>query len=157
MLKTDKKSKSMSDKAINHNVLLTVKNGSCKLTLTFKGMTVGTFTVSGIRYQVTATGKTTSVKLVKADTKKKTFTVPATVSYKNTTCKVTQIAKNSFKSCKKLTTVTLGKNITTVEKNAFKGCSKLKTVKLAKGTAKKLKTSLTKQIKKAGVKKVKVK
>ena len=116
-----------------------------------------TFTVSGIRYQVTATGKTTSVKLVKADTKKKTFTVPATVSYKNTTCKVTQIAKNSFKSCKKLTTVTLGKNITTVEKNAFKGCSKLKTVKLAKGTAKKLKTSLTKQIKKAGVKKVKVK
>lgn len=42
MLKTDKKSKSMSDKAINHNVLLTVKNGSYKLTLTFKGMTVGT-------------------------------------------------------------------------------------------------------------------
>lgn len=41
MLKTDKKTKSMSDNAINHNVLLTVRDGSLKLTLTFRGMTVG--------------------------------------------------------------------------------------------------------------------
>ncbi len=41
MLKTDKKSSSMSDKAINHNVLLRVKNGKYTLTLDFSGLTVG--------------------------------------------------------------------------------------------------------------------
>ena len=41
MLKTDKKSSSMSDKAINHNVLLRVKNGKYTLILDFSGLTVG--------------------------------------------------------------------------------------------------------------------
>lgn len=69
MLKTDKKSKSMSDKAINHNVLLTVKNGSYKLTLTFKGMTVGTSKgyLSRLRYFKSA--KTDSNGLPSAKTK----------------------------------------------------------------------------------------
>ena len=69
MLKTDKKSKSMSDKAINHNVLLTVKNGSYKLTLTFKGMTVGTSKgyLSRLRYFKSA--KTDSSGLPSAKTK----------------------------------------------------------------------------------------
>ena len=69
MLKTDKKSKSMSDKAINHNVLLTVKNGRYKLTLTFKGMTVGTSKgyLSRLRYFKSA--KTDSSGLPSAKTK----------------------------------------------------------------------------------------
>lgn len=41
MLKTDKKSSSMSDKAINHNVLLRVKNEKYIITLDFSGLTVG--------------------------------------------------------------------------------------------------------------------
>ena len=41
MLKTDKKSSSMSDKAINHNILLRVKNGKYTLILDFSGLTVG--------------------------------------------------------------------------------------------------------------------
>ena len=95
---------------------------------------------------------------MKASAKKKAFTIPATVkSPSGVTCKVTAVAKNAFKNNKKVTTITLGKNVVTIEKNAFKGCKKLKTVKLAKGTSKKLKTRLKKQIKKAGVSKVKVK
>ena len=63
------KSKSMSDKAINHNVLLTVKNGRYKLTLTFKGMTVGTSKgyLSRLRYFKSA--KTDSSGLPSAKTK----------------------------------------------------------------------------------------
>ena len=117
-----------------------------------------TFVVSGNTWKVTATGRKAAVKLVKASAKKKAFTIPATVkSPSGVTCKVTAVAKNAFKNNKKVTTITLGKNVVTIEKNAFKGCKKLKTVKLAKGTSKKLKTRLKKQIKKAGVSKVKVK
>ena len=62
-----------------------------------------------------------------------------------------------FKNNKKLTSVTIGKNITKVGKNAFKGCKKLKTIKFAKGISKKMKKSLKKQIIKAGAKNVKFK
>lgn len=41
MVKTDKKSNSMSNKAINHNVRLNVKKGKYILTLEFSGLTVG--------------------------------------------------------------------------------------------------------------------
>lgn len=117
-----------------------------------------TFVVSGNTWKVTAAGSKAAVKLVKASAKKKAFTIPATVkSPSGVTCKVTAVAKNAFKNNKKVTTITLGKNVVTIEKNAFKGCKKLKIVKLAKGTSKKLKTRLKKQIKKAGVSKVKVK
>ena len=41
MVKTDKKSASMSDNAINHKIKLTVKNGEYFLTMNFKGMKIG--------------------------------------------------------------------------------------------------------------------
>lgn len=40
MVKTDKKTASMSDEAINHTVKLTVKNGKYNITLDFKGLTI---------------------------------------------------------------------------------------------------------------------
>ena len=41
MLKLDKKSKSMANNAIDHNVTLTVKNGKYKLTVNFLSLTIG--------------------------------------------------------------------------------------------------------------------
>lgn len=41
MLKPDKKSKSMANEALDHNVILTVKKGKYSLTVSFSGLTVG--------------------------------------------------------------------------------------------------------------------
>ena len=53
------------------------------------------------------------------------FTVPATVAIDGITYKVTEIQKNAFKNNKKLTSVTIGKNVTTIGASAFEGASKL--------------------------------
>lgn len=95
-----------------------------------------------------------TVKYVKSDNTKTTkITVPATVKIDNITYKVTEIAPKALKNNKKVTKITLGKNVTTIGdeafanckaatkitlsanvttigKNAFKGCSKIKTVTL---------------------------
>lgn len=44
------------------------------------------------------------------------------------TYKVESIANNAFKGNKKITSVTIGKNVKTIGKNAFANCTKLKTV-----------------------------
>ncbi|HCT90414.1 MAG TPA: hypothetical protein DF613_03375, partial [Lachnospiraceae bacterium] len=114
-----------------------------------------TATVKGHTYKVTAKGK---VAFTKCKKNAKSVTIPATVKIKGVTCKVTAVEKNAFKNNKKLTTVTLGKNVTKVGKKAFTGCKKLKTVKLPKGLSKKKKAALKKQVQKAGVSsKVKIK
>lgn len=116
---------------------------------------VGTkVTKSGKTYKVVAKGK---VAFVKSKKNTKSVTIPATVKVNGVTCKVTTISQGLFKNNKKLTSVTIGKNITKVGKNAFKGCKKLKTIKFAKGISKKMKKSLKKQIIKAGAKNVKFK
>lgn len=64
--------------------------------------------------------------------KKKTLkkaVIPATANYKGYTLKVTAVGAKAFKSMKKLTKVTFGKNVTSVGKNAFYKCKKLKTIK----------------------------
>lgn len=160
---TEAKKSNPSAKPNNNNNTNQNNNGSNQNTTgnnTKKpGVKVGeTFTASGMTWKVISAGSKPTVKLIKASGKKKSITIPATVKSKSgVVCRVTAVAKNALKNNKKVTTITLGKNVVTVEKNAFKGCKKLKTVKLAKGTSKKLKKSLTKQIKKAGVSKVKVK
>ena len=116
---------------------------------------VGTkVTKSGKTYKITAKGKVTFIKSKKNI---KSVTIPATIKVNGVTCKVTAIAPGLFKNNKKLTSVTIGKNITKVGKNAFKGCRKLKTIKFAKGISKKMKKSLKKQLIKAGAKNVKFK
>lgn len=47
---------------------------------------------------------------------------------KGVTYKVTKIADNSFRNNKKITEITIGKNIVSIGKNAFYGCKKLKTI-----------------------------
>ncbi len=61
-----------------------------------------------------------------------TVTIPDTITIDGVTYKVTSIAKNAFKNDKKLTKVTIGKNVETIGTSAFSGCKKLKTVKLGK-------------------------
>ncbi len=54
--------------------------------------------------------------------------IPDTVTVASMTVPVTRIADNAFKGQKKLTKVTIGKNIKEIGKNAFAKCVKLKTV-----------------------------
>ncbi len=54
--------------------------------------------------------------------------VPDTITVGGKAVPVTKIADNAFKGQKKLTKVTIGKNIKEIGKNAFANCAKLKTV-----------------------------
>lgn len=87
--------------------------------------------VSGVKYKVTnAKNKTVDYQVGKKNATK--ATVPATVKLtaggEKVSYKVTGIAKNAFKGNKKLTSVTIGKNVTTIKANAFNGCKKLKKI-----------------------------
>ena len=56
--------------------------------------------------------------------------IPATVTWKKATMKVTSIAGGAFQKQKKLKKVTIGKNVRSIGKKAFYQDSKLKTVKI---------------------------
>lgn len=55
-------------------------------------------------------------------------TAPDFVKIAGVKFKVTEINKNAFKNCKKIKSITFGKNITKIGANAFSGCAKLKTI-----------------------------
>lgn len=116
---------------------------SCKVTVKGKSkapeeMKKGsTFTAGSLKYKVTATGKKKEVQCVgtiKKNSKK--LTVPDTVTYQKIKYNVTAVG--GFKNSKKLTTVTLGKNITTIDKNTFSGCVKLKKITIQSKNLKKV-------------------
>ncbi len=56
------------------------------------------------------------------------ITIPSTVTYNDIIYNVTGIAKNAFKKCTNLTSVTIGDRVTSIEEYAFDGCSRLKSV-----------------------------
>ncbi len=93
------------------------------------GVKVGTKLVVGsgsgkATYKVTASGEVAYVA-----PSKKTITVaniPSSVKVDGVTYKVTSIAKNAFKGCKKLKSVTIGKNVKKIAAKAFWGCGALK-------------------------------
>ena len=62
------------------------------------------------------------------DKKAARVTVPDTVSVGGVTYKVTSIMDKAFSKNKKMTTVTIGKNVTSIGKNVFQNCTNLKTV-----------------------------
>ena len=85
------------------------------------------FTVKGLTYKVTDTA-TKTVSLIKATSKikkKSSITVPDTVTYLNTTLRVTALGKNVFKKSK-AKKITLGKNVKQINKGALANCKKLK-------------------------------
>ena len=65
-------------------------------------------------------------KSIKIDTTN--ITIPATVKVNGITYKVTNVSAKAFSGNKKITKVTIGKNVTTISKNAFKKCTNLKKI-----------------------------
>lgn len=102
---------------------------------------VGTkYTIGGNQYTVTKTGE--EVRFSKANAKKKSVTIPATIKAAGISYKVTEVGANAFKNNKKVKKVVIGANVSKIAKKAFNKCSNLKTVvikstKLTKKTASK--------------------
>lgn len=98
------------------------------------------------RKEVAVTG------VAKANTKK--IVIPSTVKINKKTYNVTVITKKAFWKNKKMTSVTIGKNVEVIGKQAFYGCSKLKTMKI--NTKKLTKKSVQSDAFAKGYKKIKV-
>jgi len=94
----------------NGNVTKTLKKGD-------------TFEKDSLSYKVIGTKKVAVTGLTSK--KINSVSIPATVKYDGITYKVTKIAAKAFKGNKKLTTITIGKNITSIGSKAFYGCTSL--------------------------------
>lgn len=79
-----------------------------------------------IKVTVKPSGKTTGeVSYAAPKNGAKSVTIPATMVVSGKTCKVTSVAEGAFENNRKITSVTIGKNVKTISKSAFKGCTKL--------------------------------
>ena len=131
-----------------------------KLTPSVKPAKVGTkFKDSkGASYKVTgAKAKNPTVSYTAPKKKAKgSVKVPASVTYKGVTYKVTSIAANVLKNNKKVTSIEIGKNINSISAKAFYNCKNLKkiTVKTTKLTKKNVGKNSFKGIHKKAVIKV---
>ena len=85
---------------------------------------------SSSQYKVTnSSRKNPAVEYVRPKSSAKgTIKIPATVKYAGVTYKVTSVADRAFRNNKKVTNLTVGKNVTKIGKNAFSGCKNLKTL-----------------------------
>ena len=79
------------------------------------------------KYKLNNSKKTASFSLV-ASRSKTSLTIPDTIKANGKTYKVTEIAAKSCANMKKLTTLTIGKNVKTIGANAFVGDTKLKKI-----------------------------
>ncbi|MDE6635471.1 MAG: DUF4982 domain-containing protein, partial [Lachnospiraceae bacterium] len=97
-----------------------------------------TFKKGAFEYKILSADKKTvsTVAAVKKNIKK--AVIPATVKYKGITYKVASVGKKTFDGCKKLSAVTIGKNVTTIEKSAFYNCKKLQSINIKSGKLKKV-------------------
>ena len=86
------------------------------------------YTVGNLKYQVTSTSKKEVCVTGFAKKKVTKVTIPAAITLNKETYKVTSIAKKAFYNQKKLTKVTIGKNVKTIGKQAFYKAGKLKSV-----------------------------
>ena len=83
-------------------------------------------------YKITANAKnkkTVTFLIVSAKTKK-SVTIPEKLSYNGIKYKVTGIASKAFCGNKKITKITIGKNVTAIGKKAFYSCKKLRYIKI---------------------------
>ena len=115
-----------------------------------------TFTIGKkLTYKVTACNKKVkTVTVIGSKKQLKSITIPATVTYQKMKFKVTEISKNAFKKQKKLTKVTIGKNVTKIGANAFYGDKKLSKVTIKGKKLKKIGKNAFKKIKKSATFKV---
>ncbi len=84
--------------------------------------------VKNAKYKVTNTKKKEVAYQAPKNKKVKKVTVPATVKINGKSYKVTSISNGAFKNCKKLTNVTVGKNVKKIGKAAFQNCKKTKKI-----------------------------
>lgn len=104
-------------------------------------------------YVVTDT-KAKTVQYKETDSKASSITIPNTVKINGKTYKVTAVASKAFKSNKKVTSITIGKNVTTIGKEAFKDCKNLKKITIKTTKLKKVGSNSLKGIHKKAVIKV---
>lgn len=114
-----------------------------------------TFTIGTLKYTVTISSAVKGTVAVSGVTSKKlkTAVIGKTVLYKGYTFKITSIADNAFKNCKKLKKITIGANVTKIGKNAFYKDTKLKTIQIKSTKLKSVgKNAIKKIAKKATIK-----
>ena len=86
-----------------------------------------TYEVENCSYTVTSLSKQTVVFSGSNDSK---VIIPDTVTLGTKTYTVTSIEEKAFKNNKKISSVTIGKNIESIGNSAFEGCTKLKNVNI---------------------------
>lgn len=79
-------------------------------------------------YTITSEDGNTAEYKKPANKNLKTAAIPDTVKIGRKTYQITSIADNAFKNCKKITKVTIGKNVSMIGINAFYGCKNLKSI-----------------------------
>ena len=84
--------------------------------------------------------------LVKRNSKKAKFVIPATIKSGNYTFKVTSIANKAFKGDKKLKKVVIGKNVQVIGKRAFEKTKNLRSITIKSVSLKKVGRSAFKGI-----------
>lgn len=89
-------------------------------------------------YRVTDSAKKQAEVLGPVNKLMKTVTIPASVKIKGETCSVTGVANKAFSGMKKLTTVTIGKNVQKIGKRAFYNDKKLKKITIKSKMLKKV-------------------
>jgi len=90
-----------------------------------------TYTVGNLKYKVTnanTSGKGTVTVVGVKSKSLKTTNIKDTVKIGGKTFKITAIGDSAFKDCKKLTKVTIGKNVKTIGAKAFYNCKRLKNI-----------------------------
>lgn len=85
--------------------------------------------VNGTTYRITSSSKgKKEVSYIRGNKKSVKITIPAAITVKGISYKVTTIANNAFNGCKKLKSVTIGKNVTKIGDSAFFKCTSLKKI-----------------------------
>lgn len=104
--------------------------------------------VSGAVYKITVSERTGgTVTFMKPEKKNlKKLTIPASVTIDGISFKVTAVAANACKNCKKLKKVTIGKYVTQIGKSAFAGDKSLKSIVIKSKVLKKVGKSALKNI-----------
>ena len=101
------------------------------------GMTV---TSGNFLYKITASTASQKTVLLSKPVKKNltSATIPATIKIQGHIYKVTSISDKAFYKNKKLSKVTIGKNVISIGKNVFNGCVKLKSITVKSSNVKKV-------------------
>ena len=109
----------------------TVFKSTYTYTTTVKGRKV-TKTAGTLYYIVMADDQVTVKEM--AGNKPTAVVIPATVSYKGKTFKVTAVAEKAFMGCKYITSLRIKNNVQTLGDYSFMGCTELKTVVIDNAT-----------------------